>query len=91
MTREEFLKTYKTNLRHTFQWAKDPVKLGRYMESVVNTLNGANSWMCDGEALRISWVSLGGKGKVTLKALRALKADGVTSEVKDGGDDNGEV
>lgn len=85
MTRDEFLRAYKTQLRNTYLWAKDQAKLGRYMSSVVNTLDGANSWSCDGTALNLAYAMAGGTGKPTLKVLRALP---VTSEGNDKGGDN---
>ena len=55
------------------QWAKDEVKLDRYMKSVEATVRGeATSWNHDAPTAVRAYRTLGGKGKMTLKALRAL-------------------
>jgi hypothetical protein len=47
--------------------------LQSFLASVRNTLTGPRAtWNHDGEWATAAWRSLGGKGKPTLKALRAL-------------------
>lgn len=72
MTKQEFLNAYKADLVKRYTWASDTAKLDKFMASCVATLNGALSWNHDGEAVTAAWRAIGGKGKPSLKALRAL-------------------
>ena len=72
-SKSAFLSAYHTELRARYPWAKtDEIKLALFMESCHNTLNGGGSWHHEGEAVVAAWRSIGGKGKPTLKALRAM-------------------
>jgi hypothetical protein len=73
MTKDTFLERYRMELVATYAWAADSARLERFMASVRATVcDGSNTWNHDGEAVRVAWRSIGGKGKPTLKALRAL-------------------
>lgn len=72
-TKSEFLVLYQRELIKRFKWAEDADKLARFMGAVRDTLDSATgSWDYGGEASKVVWQALGGKGKPTLKALRAL-------------------
>ena len=72
MTRMSFIEQYTASLCRVYPWATDKVKLFKYLRSVVDTLDGGNSWACDGACIQTAWQAIGGQGKVSLKALRAL-------------------
>jgi hypothetical protein len=72
MTRAAFLNSYGFQLMARYEWARNADKLSRFLESCAATLNGASSWNHDGPAVMAAWRTIGGKGKPTLKALRAL-------------------
>ncbi len=72
MSKANFLALYAQALKARYQWASDAVKLARFIASARDTLGGANTWNCDGDAIRDAWQAMGCKGKPTLKALRAL-------------------
>lgn len=73
MTKQAFLDAYRAELLARYPWAQDEAKLGRFMSSVYATLRGSiNHWNNDGEAVVAAWRKIGGKGKPTYKALRAL-------------------
>lgn len=77
MTKQAFLQLYRLMLAQDkephMQWAKDEAKLDRYMASVSATIHGeATSWNHDAPTALRAYRALGGKGKMTLKALRAL-------------------
>jgi hypothetical protein len=75
MTRTAFLTAYRTELIARYSWAADVEKLDRFMNSCAETIGTARTtWNHDGEAVTAAWRSIGGKGKPTLKALRALVA-----------------
>lgn len=71
MTKTQFMQAYASFVA-LYPWAKDPQRLHAFLASCLATLRGANSWNHDGEACTAAWRSIGGKGKPTLKALRAL-------------------
>jgi hypothetical protein len=71
MTKQQFITTYKEKVS-ALPWAIDSEKLGRFMQSMENTLAGASTWNHDGPSTVAAWREMGGKGKPTLKALRAL-------------------
>ena len=72
MTRNAFLAAYADELRSRYPWARDPLRLHKFVVGVRVTLNGANTWDHDGPAVTAAWRAIGGKGRATLKALRAL-------------------
>lgn len=73
MNRQSFISTYRAELIARFPWAQDADKLQRFMASVETTIStSAATWNHDGEAVTAAWRAIGGKGKPTLKALRAL-------------------
>jgi hypothetical protein len=69
---QAFLRAYREALVARYDWAKDPMKLGIYMISVQRTLEGENTWNHAGEAVTEAWRAIGGTGKPTRKALRAM-------------------
>lgn len=71
-TKEEFLTFYGACLIADYPWARDEAKLTKFMASCSATLAGASTWNHDGDAVRVAWKLIGGKGKPSLKALRAL-------------------
>jgi hypothetical protein len=71
MNKSSFLSEYRKAVS-ALPWASNPDKLERFMESCRATLNGASTWNHDGESCVAAWRAIGGKGKPTLKALRAL-------------------
>jgi hypothetical protein len=74
MNKIKFILKYRATLKATYDWAKDQDKLDRFMTSVELTLYTSNAtWNYDGEVVKSVWKSLGGKGKPTLKALRAMQ------------------
>lgn len=73
MNKQSFLTQYEATLKATHPWATDAEKLARFMDSVRETITTQKStWNHDGEAVTAAWKAIGGKGKPTLKALRAL-------------------
>ena len=72
MTKTDFLTAYRSELTARYLWAGDEAKLDRFMAAVAETLGGANTWSHEGEAVTAAWRAIGGKGKPTKKALRAL-------------------
>lgn len=72
MTKQDFLTAYETELKARYPWAADEAKLSRFLSSAKGTLNGLNTWNHEGEAVTAAWKSIGGKGKPTKTALRAL-------------------
>lgn len=76
MTKARFLNLYRDELSKRYEWAQDAAKLDRFMQTVDATLNctGPGTWNHEGEAVAAAWWAMGGKGKPTKKALRALPA-----------------
>ena len=73
MTKTNFLSLYLQALLSAYTWTRDQGKLDAFMESVKETLDGPKStWNHSGECVDKAWQAMGGKGKPTLKALRAL-------------------
>lgn len=72
ITKADFIVSYRKELVARYEWTADTTKLDKFLGSVVKTLDGANTWDFHGEAVTAAWRSLGGKGKPSLKALRAL-------------------
>jgi hypothetical protein len=71
MTKQQFITIYREKVS-ALPWAIDSEKLECFMQSVENTLAGASTWNHDGPSTIVAWREIGGKGKPTLKALRAL-------------------
>lgn len=75
MNRKLFLTHYRAELTARYGWAQDVAKLDRFMTSCETTIaSTAATWNHDGDAVTAAWRSIGGKGKPSLKALRALEA-----------------
>lgn len=73
MTKAQFLTNYRAELIARYSWAADTAKLDRFMASCDETISSPRAkWNHDGEAVTAAWRSIGGKGRPTLKALRAL-------------------
>lgn len=73
MTKTAFILAYERQLRARYDWAvTHPDKLVKFMQVVANTINGNGTWNFHGEAAEAAWREIGGKGRHTLKALRAL-------------------
>lgn len=70
----EFLLRYREALQNAYTWASDPATLNRFMASAERTIrNEANTWNHDSAIVSRVWCELtGGKGRASLKALRAL-------------------
>jgi hypothetical protein len=75
MTKNRFLSAYKETLISSYDWAKDPEKLSKFMDSVASTLDGMNTWNANGEAIQAAWKQIGMTGKANLKKLRSLPID----------------
>jgi hypothetical protein len=72
MTKSLFLRAYREKLS-ALPWASNPEKLERFMEACRSTIeNETTSWNHGFESCLAAWHEIGGKGKPTLKALRAL-------------------
>jgi hypothetical protein len=79
LTKTSLLATYRSNLlayHGPTSWVHDPAKLDKFMADVEATVRGPKNLVTfdlrAGSALMAAWRSLGGKGKPTYKALRAL-------------------
>ena len=73
MTKTEFLAKYRAALIADFEWARDPVRLDRFMQSVEGTIRlNHNTWNHNSNVAERLWRAAGFKGKATLKGLRAL-------------------
>lgn len=73
MSKEKFIELYKIELLKMYDWAKDEKKLERFLANVKITISTNTApWNHTGEAVNAAWKAMGGKGKPTLKALRAL-------------------
>jgi hypothetical protein len=76
MTRQAFLREYRADLCARYDWAYGDERLDRFMASVERTISTkAKTWNHTGEAVTAAWRSIGGKGKPTLIALRALPSE----------------
>lgn len=78
MTKKAFLDAMRAAIERLYGsgWANNPAALERFMESVRLTIEGKQwTWNHDGEACTAAWRAIGGKGKPTMKALRALAAE----------------
>lgn len=73
MTQTAFLEALRVELMARYDWTKDAAKLARFMSSAEHTIAGNDwTWNHDGEAATAAWRTIGGKGKPTMKGLRAL-------------------
>lgn len=72
MTKTAFIVRYEQELVARYPWTKDAAKLTRFIQTVADTLAGGAGWQHEGDAVTAAWRAIGGKGKPTLKALRAL-------------------
>lgn len=82
MTRERFLAAYRADLMARYAWANTPVKLERFMKSVVRTISTeAKTWHHDSPSTHAAWRAIGGSGRASLKGLRALPTEEVTKHV----------
>lgn len=74
MTKTQFLAEYRAQLVGAgLAWTQDPTKLDTAMATVEQTIRTARAtWIHDGPLARATWRAIGGKGKITLKGLRAL-------------------
>lgn len=76
MTRQQFLAAYKAQLTKQFTWPnEDPARLEKFIAAAERTLStkGGNLNV-GGPAAQAAWQAIGGRGAVTLKRLRELKA-----------------
>ncbi|NBW23492.1 MAG: hypothetical protein EBR82_87680, partial [Caulobacteraceae bacterium] len=72
MTKQKFITIYREKVL-ALAPAIDSEILERFMQSVSDTIeNKANNWKFNGPSSVAAWREIGGKGKLTLKALRAL-------------------
>lgn len=73
-TKSRFMLLYRDRLNAKYEWAQDDLSLSKFMARVGQTLDMARggAWDHTGEDAQYVWKLLGGKGKVTLKGLRAL-------------------
>ena len=73
LTKTSFLHKYEQAIISTHPWASDDTKRAKFMEAVRMTLTTDKCpWQHQTALVTSVWKSLGGKGKPTLKALRAL-------------------
>lgn len=75
MTKAEFLAEYRRTLVRTYSWPNDyPEKLETFITQTAATIRGnvALVGLVNSPAVIETWQTLGGKGRPTLKALRAL-------------------
>jgi hypothetical protein len=71
-TKRHFIAAYANALTRAYPWAQDDEKMSKFLDSVRKTLDGAGTWHHEGDCVAEAWKEVGGKGKPTLKALRAL-------------------
>jgi hypothetical protein len=73
MTKAKFLADYRAALIANCDWALDPARLERFMQSVENTIRlSHNTWNHSSLIADKVWRAGGFKGKATLKGLRSL-------------------
>jgi hypothetical protein len=73
MTKDALLIAYRAVLLAEYPWAQDADKLDRFLASASRTIRTtAATWNHDSPAMLKAWRSLGGKGRLTLTALRAI-------------------
>jgi hypothetical protein len=75
-TKANFMQAYRQHVADRYGWAADVGRLDGLLASVRVTLfTERTTWVWDGEGSKAAWRAIGGKGKMTLKALRALPAE----------------
>ncbi len=75
LSKPEFLRVYREMLEAEpgYTWAQDAARLERFMTSVRCTIETqANTWNLDSPVAARAWKAIGGKGKLSYKALRGL-------------------
>ena len=75
MTQWRFMAEYRGLLISTCPWAQDETKLDRFMSTVRSSIEtDVNLWCISGKpkCVTLAWRAIGGKGKPTYTALRAL-------------------
>lgn len=74
MNRKAFIDAYLEKVRNRYAWAKDDARLAGFRDAVERTLDMTNgaTWAWDAPMSHEAFREIGGKGKMTLKALRAL-------------------
>ncbi len=76
-TKSEFLTKYEELLKDNFAWAKDEAKLRRFIDTAVKpSIEGGDNpvnWICEGSVVTRAFQDIGGRGKATLTAIRALQ------------------
>lgn len=73
MTKAEFLAQYRAGIIKAFEWTQDATRLERFMASVEATVYGPGCpWNHNSDVATAIYRANGGKGRVTLKWLRAL-------------------
>ncbi len=76
MTKAKFIAAYIDYVSKNYEWAADPAKLDGFIAVVKQTLfTERTTWVWDGAISKAVWKAIGGKGKLTLKGLRALPAE----------------
>jgi hypothetical protein len=74
MTKTAFLAAYRAKIVANYPWASDSAKLDRFMAAVETTIRTEQKpWSIVGAATTEAWQEIGGAGKPTYKALRALE------------------
>ena len=74
MTKSELSAAYRDLLPRVFPWAQDQDRLDRFMASFERTIRtSAATWNHNSPTIWQAWRTLGGKGRPTLKAMRALE------------------
>lgn len=71
MTKKAFYAALKAELKK-YPWAADAAKLDRFMAHVEETMEWGKNLVTIGDSFHAAWKAIGGKGKATFKALRAL-------------------
>ena len=76
-TREGFLAAYRAELVKLHPWAqRDGGMLDRLMQAVRETITTKRTlWVWDAPSSKAAWKAIGGAGKLTLTALRALPVE----------------
>lgn len=75
MTKTAFLDAYRGEVlaRYPHRYAADPDRLAKLMSAAAVTIRGEGiPWHWEGPASLAAFRAVGGKGKLTLKGLRAL-------------------
>lgn len=76
MTKANFMTAYREYIAKSYGWASDTERLDGLMASVKITLFTERiTWVWDGDGSKAAWKAIGCKGRMTLKALRALPAE----------------